>query len=116
MRPSSILMTRPISLPSSSSFMTFSFLTPEEVAIAEKCERFCTLPDGLRSADIGEEFVDDFARASSLRLFVSGQEVDSFKLAGTRGAVEAINQCYVFHMRRTAPYAGSGGIEQRSSP
>ncbi|MFO0990498.1 MAG: hypothetical protein U1E67_01020 [Hyphomicrobiales bacterium] len=63
--------------------------------------------DGLRSDDIGDEFVDDFARASSMKLLFQGRSIDSFKLPGTRAAVAAINQCYVSHARKTAPYAAS---------
>jgi len=62
---------------------------------------------GLRLDVIDEEFVDDFARASALKLFFQGRNVDSFKLSGTRAAVAAINQCYVTHARKTAPYAAS---------
>src|SRR5262245_43168007 len=47
-------MTWPIGLPSSSSFMTFSFLTLEEVAITKKCERFCTLSLSVRRARVAE--------------------------------------------------------------
>ena len=63
--------------------------------------------EGLRSDDIGDEFVDDFARATSMKLLFQGRSVDSFKLPGTRAAVAAINQCYVSHARKTAPYAAS---------
>ena len=72
--------------------------------------------DGLRSDDIGEEFVDDFARASSVKLFIQDQSIDSFKLRGTRDAVAAINQCYVTYTRRAAPYAPSESTEALQSP
>jgi hypothetical protein len=72
--------------------------------------------NGLRLDVIDEEFVDDFARASTLKLFFQGRDVDSFKLAGTRAAVAAINQCYVTHARKTAPYAASEPGEPEESP
>jgi hypothetical protein len=71
---------------------------------------------GLRLDVIDEEFVDDFARASTLKLFFQGRNVDSFKLSGTRAAVAAINQCYVTHARKTAPYAASEPDEPQGSP
>ena len=70
-------------------------------------------PDGLRSDDIGDEFVDDFARASSMKLVFQGQTIDSFKLIGNHDAVAAINQCYVAFMRGTNRYAPSEPAEAR---
>jgi hypothetical protein len=79
-------------------------------------ENAVATPNGLRLEVIDEEFVDDFARASALRLFFQGRNVDSFKLSGTRAAVAAINQCYVTHARKTAPYAASEPSEPEESP
>jgi len=72
--------------------------------------------NALRLDVIDEEFVDDFARASTLKLSIQGRDVDSFKLSGTRAAVAAINQCYVTHARKTAPYAASEPEEAQGSP
>jgi hypothetical protein len=70
-------------------------------------------PDGLRTEDIGEEFVDDFARASAMKLVFQGQTIDSFKLVGNRDAVAAINQCYVTFMHGATRYAPSEPAEAR---
>ena len=42
--------------------------------------------------------------------------LNSFKLSGTRAAVAAINQCYITHARKTAPYAASESNEPQGSP
>jgi hypothetical protein len=69
--------------------------------------------DGLRSEGIGEEFVDDFARASAMKLVFQGKTIDSFKLTGNRDAVAAINQCYVTFMSGATRYAPSEPAEAR---
>ena len=79
-------------------------------------EKAVGVQNGLRSNDMSDEFADDFARASALELFYSGRTLDAFKLLGTRAAVAAINQCYVFHTRKAAPYAASEPIETNPSP
>lgn len=79
-------------------------------------EKAIGTPDGLRSDEIGDEFVDDFARASSMKLVFQGQTIDSFKLLGNRDAVAAINQCYVTFVNGATQYAPSEPSEARQSP
>jgi hypothetical protein len=76
-------------------------------------EKAIGTPDGLRSEGIGEEFVDDFARASSMKLVFQGQTIDSFKLTGNRDAVAAVNQCYVTFMHGATRYAPPEPAEAR---
>jgi hypothetical protein len=73
-------------------------------------------PEGMRSGEIGEEFVDDFARASSMKLVFQGQTIDSFKLAGNRDVVAAIRQCYVTYMQGVSRYVPDEPAEARQSP
>lgn len=76
-------------------------------------EKAIGTPDGLRSEGIGEEFVDDFARASAMKLVIDGKIIDSFKLTGNRDAVAAINQCYVTFMSGATRYVPSEAAEAR---
>ena len=76
-------------------------------------EKAIGTPDGLRSEGIGEEFVDDFARASAMKLVFQGKTIDSFKLTGNRDAVAALNQCYVTFMHGATRYAPSEPAEAR---
>ncbi len=78
-------------------------------------EKTIGTPDGLRSEEIGDEFVDDFARASSLKLVYRGKHIDTLKLVGARDVIAAINQCYVTYTSKAAPYAPPESTEARQS-
>ena len=62
------------------------------------------IENGLRSNNIKEEFVRDYARSSSLQIMFNGNEIDRFSLRGTRKATDAVKECFKQRIKKKDPF------------